>query len=128
MGLMQRNRATASDATFCPLTTLDALDTAVAASFTQPIVIFKHSSTCGTSAEAYEELEPALAHGAVGEWYLVDVRASRPVSRAIAERFGIRHESPQLLLLVAGEVRWHASHYRVTRTGIDAALAEFVTA
>lgn len=124
---MPRNQSTASDAMFRPLTTLDEFETAITASAVQPVVIFKHSYTCGTSAEAHEELESALEHGVAGEWYRVDVRASRPVSLAIAERFGIRHESPQILLLVDGQVRWHASHYGVTRAGIDAALAQLVT-
>lgn len=125
MGPMRQHPATTSDVpAFRPLTTLDDLEAAVRTSFSQPVVIFKHSFTCGTSAEAHEELAAAVTHGAPSEWYLVDVRGSRPVSRAIADRFGIRHESPQVLLLAAGQVRWHASHYRVTRGGIDAALEQ----
>lgn len=124
IGPMQRDHTPAYDAAFHPLTSLEDLEAAVTGSFIHPVVIFKHSFSCGTSAEAHEELESALEQGVAGRWYRVDVRASRRVSLAIAERFAIRHESPQLLLLVAGQVRWHASHYRVTRAAIDAALAQ----
>ncbi len=41
----------------------------------------------------------------------VDVIDRREVSRKIAEDTGVKHESPQALLLGPGqEVLWHASH------------------
>lgn len=117
-----------SAAPFRALTTLDQLDAAVAASFERPVVLFKHSFSCGVSAEAHEELSALLETGVAGEWHLVDVRTDRALSMAIAERFKVRHESPQVLLIVAGQVRWSGSHYRVTGAAIQAALAEFAAA
>ncbi|MDH4063436.1 MAG: thioredoxin family protein, partial [Acidobacteriota bacterium] len=74
----------------------------------------------------------AQAHAEIGDWlavgggalpvYLVSVREHRAVSTTIAERFGVRHESPQLLLVHGGVVRWHGSHFRVTPAAIDAAV------
>jgi bacillithiol system protein YtxJ len=55
-------------------------------------------------------------------WFLLSVRASRAVSTEVATRFGIRHESPQALVLSGGKVVWHGSHYRATPTAIVAAL------
>jgi bacillithiol system protein YtxJ len=52
----------------------------------------------------------------------VVVQHSRSVSNAIAERTGIRHESPQAILLKGGEVVYHASHYDVTAEDIEAGL------
>ena len=46
--------------------------------------------------------------------YLVDVITDRPVSRRIEAVLGVRHESPQVLYLEEGSVRWHASHGRIT--------------
>lgn len=123
-----RYPSSVSAAPFLPLTNPEQLDAAVAESFQRPVILFKHSYTCGTSAEAHEELTSVLETGAMGAWYLVDVRAARPVSQLIAERFGIRHESPQLLLLVAGQVRWSGSHYRVTGPAVQAALSELSAA
>lgn len=98
-----------------PLTTLDDLTASLARSWTQPIFLFKHSETCGMSVQAREEVLAALAGpGWETDVYFVSVQRSRPVSRAIAERLKVRHASPQLLLVAAGEVRWQATHLSIT--------------
>ncbi len=50
--------------------------------------------------------------------FLVDVLGSRPLSQALAARLGVRHESPQVILLHAGIAAWHASHSAVTADAI----------
>lgn len=111
---------------FKRLTTEAELDHAVAASRQRPIVLFKHSTTCGVSAAAYEQMLDAAGPG-VREWYLIDVRTDWQVSNAIVKRFGVRHESPQVLVVGRERVRWHASHHRVTasaiRSAVDGAMA-----
>jgi bacillithiol system protein YtxJ len=52
--------------------------------------------------------------------YLVDVIRQRPLSREIAAQLGIEHESPQAIVIRAGAVRWHASHYEVTAEALAA--------
>ena len=105
------------------LSTLDGLDSALSASSGRPLLLLKHSLTCGTSAYAHEEVEDFLAQPPCPiDAYVVHVQAGRAVSNAVAERFGIRHESPQLFLIVDGRVVWHASHHRITRREIAAAL------
>jgi bacillithiol system protein YtxJ len=52
--------------------------------------------------------------------YLVDVIGQRPLSREIAARLAITHESPQVLLFRNGGVAWHASHYDVTAESLAA--------
>lgn len=109
--------------TFLPLPDLPALDAAIDHSATQPVVIFKHSPTCGISAQASEDLQDwlALTDTPVAA-YLVRVREHRDVSNAIAARFGIRHESPQLLLIDNGHLRWHGSHFHVNARELAMAL------
>jgi len=105
------------------LSTLDGLDSALSGSSGRPLLLLKHSLTCGTSAYAHEELEDFLSEpGHAVDACVVHVQPGRAVSNAIAERFGIRHESPQLLLISNGQVVWHASHHRITRREIAAAL------
>ena len=53
---------------------------------------------------------------------LIVVQHARPVSNAVVERFGVRHESPQALLLRDGRVVWHASHWRDHRAGLEDAI------
>ena len=106
-----------------PLTTVEELDAALVQSSANPVLIFKHSATCGTSAMAAEEVSDWLdAAEMTAHVYVVDVRRSRPVSLAIAERLNVRHESPQVLLVEDGIVRWHRSHYGVTAVAIERAL------
>ena len=107
---------------FILLAEVDQVDAVVARSSVQPVLIFKHSRTCGTSAQAHEEVSTLLAGTLEAPVYLVDVRSARQVSNAIAQRFGIRHESPQVLLLAGGRVRWSASHYHVNEREILQAL------
>ncbi len=105
------------------LTTPDDLDTAVAGSRIRPLLLFKHSLTCGTSAYAHEEVEALVAQDAPPvDACVVHVQTGRALSDAIAERFGVRHESPQVLLIADGQVVWHASHHRITRRELAAAL------
>lgn len=107
---------------FIPLDQPEQVDQLVERSFTQPVVLFKHSPTCGISAYAYEELQAYRAEPAALEIHLVDVKASRPISQEIAARFKVHHESPQILLLVNGQVTWHTSHYSINTSAIKKAL------
>jgi bacillithiol system protein YtxJ len=105
------------------LSTLADLDAALARSADRPAVIFKHSPTCGTSAQAHESIAELLEGSPVeADWYVVPVQSSREVSNAIAARFGVRHESPQALIVDAGHLAWHGSHFRVTGAALQAAL------
>ena len=101
----------------------DDFEAVVRRSHERPIVLFKHSLTCGRSAAALHEVEAFMAHDPAAEVYLVPVQTAGPVSAGIAARFGVRHESPQALVIHEGAVAWHASHARVTHRNIAAALA-----
>jgi bacillithiol system protein YtxJ len=83
----------------------------------QPIVIFKHSTTCPVSAAAYYEMEQFA-----GEVILVEVQRARELSREIEKQTGIRHESPQVLVLENGKVVWDASHFKVKARAVEEAL------
>ncbi len=111
------------------LSTTDELDRALARSSQLPVVIFKHSPTCGISAQAFESITEWL-NGEVpnADFYVVPVQASRAISTQLAQKLGIRHESPQALVVDDGQVVWHGSHYRATATSIAAALDTLATA
>ena len=106
------------------LTSLDAFEAALASAASDPVLFFKHSETCGMSLQAHEEMRDLVADP---QWpvpvYLVSVQASRPVSNAMAERLGVRHASPQVLLVRNGEVQWHTSHLAITVDAVQAAVA-----
>jgi bacillithiol system protein YtxJ len=104
---------------------LEELDRLLAASETRPLLLFKHSYSCGVSAEALDELVAHLNDGPSDALYaMVTVQTHRDVSNAVARKLGVRHETPQALLIQDGRVVWSASHFRVTARAVEDALAE----
>ena len=78
-------------------------------------VIFKNSPFCTISRAARNEFERfAEKCDETVELYMVDVISGRDISNKITEKTGIKHESPQAILLQNGMVAWHASHMMIT--------------
>jgi bacillithiol system protein YtxJ len=107
------------------LTSVAELDPLFADSGERPVLFFKHSLTCPISGAAFREYERFLEEQPEGGdtvFTLVEVQNAREVSNAIAERTGVRHESPQALLLRDGEVTWHASHWSIKANELAGAV------
>ena len=107
-----------------PLTELTAVDALLGESQQRPIVLFKHSPTCGISAHVHHNLMP-LVHDETldADWYVISVRAHRDVSDAIADRLKVWHASPQVIVLRNGAVVWHGSHFGVSARSVLRALS-----
>jgi bacillithiol system protein YtxJ len=137
-----------------PLEHLDELHRLLAESQSRPVLLFKHSYTCGVSLEALDELVAHLndrgpkgsaplktrsvplemgsapqtqtsapqPHDLHPQYAMVTVQTHRAVSNAIAQKLGVRHETPQALLVKNGRVVWTASHFRVTAAAVDDAI------
>ena len=86
-------------------------------------LLFKHSPICPVSARARQELERFLTARPDVPSALVDVLAARPLSQLVAAHSGVRHESPQALVLRDGKAAWGASHFAITADEVGAALA-----
>jgi bacillithiol system protein YtxJ len=85
-------------------------------------IIYKHSPTCSLCGWSNHVLgKLAAEEGLTLE--MVDVFAQRALSNDIEAHFGVRHESPQVLIIEDGAVRWHASHRGVAPDRVRAALA-----
>jgi monothiol bacilliredoxin len=106
------------------LVDVQSLDAAIAESRERPVLLFKHSRHCGISLEALDELQAHIEGqlGHVASYKMITVQTHRPVSDAAAQRLGIRHETPQAILLRDGKVIWNASHFRITATQLDQAV------
>lgn len=101
-----------------------ALDAAIAESRLKPVLIFKHSRTCGISCEAYDQLQEFLAESAIEASYnVITVQSHRRISDEAEARLGIRHQTPQVILLKDGVPVWNASHFRITTDALTRALS-----
>jgi bacillithiol system protein YtxJ len=104
---------------FIPVEGTKELEQLIARSHDAPVLLFKHSTMCPISAAAYKEMK-----GAETEVAIVVVQRARAVSREVETRTGVRHESPQALLLSDGEVVWSASHWDITADAVKAAMRQ----
>jgi bacillithiol system protein YtxJ len=84
-----------------------------------PVILFKHSLTCPISSAAYSQMQ-----NFDGEVALVEVQTAREVSQEIARRTGLRHESPQVIVLRNGQAIWDASHFRITADAVSRAVRD----
>jgi len=100
------------------VTNKQELEDLIARSRQEPIVIFKHSTTCPISADAYKEMARFS-----GDVALIEVQNAREVSRELEARTGVDHESPQVIILRNGRAVWHASHWKIRSDTVSDALA-----
>ena len=93
------------------------------ASYERAQLVYKHShrcSICFIAKQNIEEKSDAISEQA--DMYFVNVVKSRPVSNSLTEKLGVRHESPQALLIRNGDVIWYASHHSIKGKAIIDAL------
>lgn len=99
------------------------LDAALAAP--GPLLLLKHSTACPVSAAAYDEYEAfRTGPGATVRTAVIHVIEDRPVSNHVASKLGLRHESPQALLVRDGALLWNASHRNITRAALERAVQD----
>ena len=89
----------------------------------QPVVLFKHSTRCSVSAMALDRMERGGDILAGVNCYFLDLIAHRDVSQAIADHYGVQHESPQVIVVRNGKAVWHDSHMAITPRAVSQMLA-----
>jgi bacillithiol system protein YtxJ len=99
------------------LTSIDQLEAITANSFNTPQVLFKHSTRCSISSMALNRLESSTPPTGI-DFYLLDLLQHRDISAAIADRFKVHHESPQVLVIKSGECTYNESHMGISMNEI----------
>ncbi len=108
------------------LDSVSQLEPLIAKSRQTPVLVFKHSLTCPISSAALRQYQSFLDDRPGDDpavYTLVEIQNAREVSTEIARLTGVRHESPQALLLRGGEVAWHASHWSIRAEALASALS-----
>jgi bacillithiol system protein YtxJ len=102
------------------LTSHEQLDELEKESYKLPVVIFKYSTRCGTNRMVLKlfEKQYSLSEDAM-RLYFLDIIQYREVSREIATRFRVQHESPQLLIIKNGNVVDHNSHQGIATVQLE---------
>lgn len=93
------------------------LENLLADSKTKPVIVFKHSNACSISSRAYREMEKLK-----DQVNILEVQSAREVSRELANLTGVRHETPQVIILRDGKAVWNASHFDVKAGNVTEAL------
>ncbi len=99
-----------------PITQLEELNAINEASFLQKVLIFKHSTRCNISSGALNRLER--------NWndendstklkpYFLDLISFRAISTEIAQKWGIEHQSPQVLIIENGKCVYSSTHFDI---------------
>lgn len=95
---------------------LGQLNEMVNESTEKPVVIFKHSTRCSISRMALRQFEQEFnLEGKVVPYYL-DLLEHRDISNEIANRFGVYHQSPQLIVIKDGKAIYDRSHESIDAT------------
>lgn len=77
-------------------------------------VLFKHSTRCGISSSVIKRFETKSAElEDTVDFYYLDLLNFRDISSAIAEKFQVLHQSPQIVVVKNKQLIAHASHYDI---------------
>lgn len=87
---------------------------------TQPAFIFKHSTRCSISDAALSRVERNWTEEMekLAKPYYLDLIAYRSISNEVAQRFGVEHQSPQVLIIKDGKCIYSASHFDIQLVSI----------
>jgi bacillithiol system protein YtxJ len=82
-------------------------------SFSEKVLIFKHSTRCSISTMSKNRLESVGEDSKIKNCFLLDILNYREISSIIESDFKVIHESPQVLIIQNGECIYNASHNEI---------------
>lgn len=92
------------------LTDLGQLNEIIDVSTEKPVIIFKHSTRCSISRMVLKQFENEFDLEDKVVPYFLDLLVYRDISNEIATRFGVQHQSPQIIVIKNGKSIYNASH------------------
>jgi len=106
---------------FIPLENIEQLDRISKAKDAQ--LILKHNTTCSISKGVLDRLhaETASIEG-IEAVHVLDLLSHRDLSDTVAGRFGVPHQSPQILLIENGRCVYHEWGFDISAEAISQAL------
>ena len=83
-------------------------------SFSEKVLIFKHSTRCSISSMSKNRLESQVENSKIKTCFLLDLLKHKEISSKIESYFKVTHESPQVLVIFNGECIYNASHNEIS--------------
>ena len=111
-----------SKVAWIPLTNLGQLNEIIHEYTSTPVIIFKHSTRCSVSRMALKQFENEFDLQSKVTPYFLDLLENRDISSEIALRFGVVHQSPQLILIKDGKAIYNASHSDIASEDLERLL------
>ncbi|MEO0559507.1 MAG: bacillithiol system redox-active protein YtxJ [Bacteroidota bacterium] len=108
------------------LATPQDADRMIQASYKRPVYLLKHSVSCPISGRGHRAFI-GLVEDETIDTYAVLVQYAREVSNYLADALGVRHETPQAILIKDGEAVSVASHYAITTDALRDAVQQATT-
>jgi bacillithiol system protein YtxJ len=102
------------------LESMEDLDNASQISHEKTVVLFKHSTRCSISRFVLKQFESSYGIPSDRmEIFFLDLIEYRSISNEIAERFGVTHQSPQMIVLKDGKAVYDASHESIDAKSLE---------
>lgn len=100
---------------------LGQLDEIDRESIDKTILIFKYSTQCPTSRVVFDRLQRNWKDDEMYSVipYFLDLIRYRELSNKVANTYGIRHESPQVIVLQEGKAIYNESHMGIDYSTIS---------
>src|SRR5690606_11901861 len=99
------------------LNNIDQLEEISEKSMSHPVLIYKHSTRCSISTVVKNRLESGKLPESF-DYYFLDLIKYRNISNEISDRFGVEHESPQVIIIKNGNADYHSSHFGISSKSI----------
>lgn len=107
------------------LTAVEQLEEIDRLSEQSAVLIFKHSTRCVISSMAYSRMkggEQSQSLGSTPVFYL-DLLKFRNLSGAIADKYGVEHQSPQILVIENKKCVYDTSHNGIRIPALEEVIA-----
>ena len=89
-----------------------------------PVAVIFKAGMCYRSDVAFDNVQPTLEARPDLPFGVIPVVEARSASNHLAEKTGVRHESPQLLVFRNGELVTSRNHWDITGEALAAALEQ----
>ena len=122
MGLFSINKNSLSNIEWFNLSEESQIEDLMIRSSSNPIMFFKHSTRCSISGMVKNRLENKWDINEGLTPVLLDLIKYRSISNLLSDKFNVKHESPQVILIKDGQCVYHASHNQINVESIKTQL------